>query len=111
MNAVIFSSDVDYLQSNLIVFQNNTCIWLDYDHDSNNYIVYTFDLLTSVESWIDLDDINSSCDTNYTSELNESDFIQFTSDVCWYYGAMNLDGCPFTFNDVEVLELIESLSC
>lgn len=110
MNTIIFSSDSDYLQSNLIVFQNNTCLWLDYDHDSNNYMVYIFDLLTSVESWIDLDSINSSCDTNYTNELSESDFINFTSDVCWYYGAINLDGCPITYNETELLELIDKIS-
>lgn len=34
MNAVIFSTDVDYLQSNLIVFQNNTCLYIDFDYDN-----------------------------------------------------------------------------
>ena len=109
MNTIIFSTDVDLLQSQLIVFQNNTCLYIDYDYDNENYIVYCFDLLTSVDSWINLNDVNSYSDSNYTNELSENDFIHFTNDVCSYYGAINFDGCPTTYNENKLLELINEI--
>ena len=109
MNTIIFSTDVDLLQSQLIVFQNNTCLYIDYDYDNENFIVYCFDLIKEVETWVDLGDINSSCDANYTNELNENDFFNFTNDVCWYYGAINFDGNPTTYNENELLELINEI--
>ena len=110
MNKIIFSTDVDYLQSTLILFQNNTCLYIDFDYDNENYIVYCFDLLTEVESWVDLSAINSYSDTNYTNDLNESDFIYFTNDVCSYYGAINFDNYPSTYNENELLELINKIT-
>ena len=110
MNKVIFSNDVDFLQSSLIVFQNNTCLYINFDDDNENYVVYCFDLLTEVESWINLDDVNSYSDTNYTNELSENDFIDFTNDVCSYYGAINFDNYPTTYNENELLELINEIT-
>jgi len=109
MNAIIFSTDVDLLQSQLIVFENKTCLYIDYDYDNDTYITYCFDLLTNVDSWINLKDINSYSDTNYTNELKEDDFIFFTNDVCSYYGAVNFDNYPTTYNENELLELINEI--
>lgn len=109
MNAIIFSTDVDLLQSQLIVFQNNTCLYIYYNCDDENFIVYCFDLLTSVDSWINLDDVNSYSGSNYTNELSENDFIHFTNDVYSYYGAINSDGYPTTYNENELLGLINEI--
>ena len=98
-NKIIYSTDVDLLQSNFIVFEDNQCLWVDIDEDSNKVLIYRFDLLKESESWTNLKDINNSCDTNYTNEI--SDFIQFTQDVCWYYGAVNLDSTPDEMNFEE----------
>ena len=108
-NPIIFSTDVDVLQSSLVVFKNETCLYISFDDDNENYIVYCFDLIKEVDTWIDLDGINSSCDTNYTNELSKNDFFKFTNDVCWYYGAVNFDGNPTTCNENELLELINEI--
>ena len=109
MNTIVFSTDVNSSQSQLIVFQNNTCLYINYDYDNENFIVYCFDLLTSVDSWINLNDVNSYTDSNYTNELSKNDFIHFTNDVCSYYGAINFDGNPTTYNENELLELINEI--
>jgi pantothenate kinase len=56
-----------------------------------------------------LDDVNSYSDSNYTNELSENDFVHFTNDVCSYYGAINFDGCPTTYNENELLQLINDI--
>lgn len=109
MNTIIFSTDVDLLQSNFIVFENKTCLYIDYDYDNDTYITYCFDLLTEVENWISLDDVNSYSDSQYTNELSEDDFIYFTNDVCSYYGAINFDNYPTTYSEDELLELINEI--
>jgi hypothetical protein len=109
-NTIIYSSDVDWLQSNLIVFKNNQCLWIDFDECEKTFVVYSFDLLTKFESWVNLNDINISCDTNYKKYIKKSQYITYTNDVCWYYGAINLNGCPITYNETELLELINSIS-
>lgn len=109
MNTIIFSTDVDLLQSSLIAFKNETCLYVNYDCDINKYLVYCFDLIKEVDSWIDLDGLNDSCDANYTNQLNESDYFHFTQDVCWYHGADNFDCNPTLYTEKKFLKLIESI--
>lgn len=94
MKKVVYSTDTDLLQSNLIVFDDDTCLWNDTDAGDGIVRVYKFDLLKTVDSWVNLKSINSSCGTQYLNELKKDDFINFTNDVCWYYGPINLDGSP-----------------
>ena len=103
---VIYSTDVDLFQSSFIVLENNRCFYIqEYD---NNFLVYRFDLLDTIESWINLDDINSYTGGNY-SNSEVIDYINLTNDVCSYYGAINLDSTPSTMNEEEFTNFIDNL--
>ena len=81
-----------------ILLDDGTFIKLDFDHDSNEFRIYTLDIIknTSYNDWINLDDINSFSDTNYkpNQELSEIEAFNFTNDVCSYYGAFEFDYYP-----------------
>ena len=81
-----------------ILFNDDTFVKLDFDHDSNEFRIYGFDIIknTSFHDWINLYDINSYSDTNYklNQELSEIEAFNFTNDVCSYYGAHEFDYCP-----------------
>ena len=110
-NKIVFSSDADLLQSSLIVFDDNRCLWIDKDEDSDKVIVYSFDLLNKTDlnnSWFNLSDIDSSCDSDYSNGV--TDFIALTNDVCWYYGAINFDGTPDVMKFKKFEKFISNLS-
>ena len=81
-----------------ILLDDGTFIKLDFDHDTNEFKIYGFDVIknTSYNDWINLDDINSYSDTNYkpNQELNEIEAFNFTNDLCSYYGAFEFNYCP-----------------
>jgi hypothetical protein len=105
----IYSSDVDLEQANFIVMNDGRCLWVEhYEDNEDKVIVFFFDLLTEVENWIDLKDINDTCDTNYSID-KEINFTMLTQDVCYYYGAINLDGMPSEYTNEEFNELINTI--
>ena len=85
----------------------NESIFIERDEDSNMIRVYGVELFTRVsDSWIDEDglkSINESCDSNYEfdKEMDRDESIQFTSDLCWYYGAINFDSYPIEFKSYK----------
>lgn len=91
-------TDVSLEHCTAILLNDGTFLKLDFDYDTNEYRIYSFDIIknTSEHDWINLDDINSFSDTNYKQgqELSELDAFNFTNDVCNYYGAHEFDYYP-----------------
>ena len=91
-------TDVSLEHCTAILLDDGTFIKLDFDHDTNEFKIYGFDVIknTSYNDWINLDDINSYSDTNYKldQELSEIEAFNFTNDVCSYYGAFEFDYFP-----------------
>lgn len=106
MKKILFSTDVDILQSTLVVNdadtnKENNCFYL-VQVDADKFQVHTFDLVNSLhdEFW-DLDDIASFVGFDYRnvpSEERDLDFwAHLTDDICSYYGAIN-------FSDPQLIE-------
>jgi hypothetical protein len=102
MPNIIFSTDVDILQSSLVVTDANTdlennCHYLE-EREDGKFDVYSFDLLDSLKGWYDLNDIEDFTGLNYGGvSLDGRDvdyWADFTDSVCAYYGANNLDSYP-----------------
>tara|TARA_R110000782_G_scaffold135557_1_gene227943 strand:- start:114 stop:464 length:351 start_codon:yes stop_codon:yes gene_type:complete len=102
MTNIIFSTDVDVLQSSLVVTDANTdlesnCHYLE-EREDGKFDVYSFDLLSSLNDWYSLNEIEDYTGLNYGGiSLDERDvnyWANFTADVCSYYGAGNLDSYP-----------------
>lgn len=104
MRKVIYSTDVDLLQSSLIVFDDDSCIFIENTLD--DFVnIYSFDLVGEIDEWMDVDGINSSCDSSYDAttycDAKIDVKIAFTNDLCWYHGANNLDGTPDTYTQAD----------
>jgi len=104
MRKVIYSTDVDLLQSSLIVFDDNSCIFIEgSEYDFVN--VYSFDVVEEICKWMDVDGMNSSCDSSYDAttycDAKIDVKIAFTNDLCWYHGANNLDATPDTYTQED----------
>ena len=108
---VLYSTDVDLLQSSLIVTDANTdthsnCIHLQYDYDNDTYVVYTFDIIDNLNDWFNLDDLKSFTGFDYKAvPENERDlayWANLTNVVCMYYGAHNFDYYPQTMTSNEL---------
>ena len=104
MTKIHYSSDVNIEDhANLVVFDNEDgekcAIYIDRLPDET-IMVSTVELFDKpADAWVneyDLIVINESCDTNYKFDkpLNEYEQYLFTSDLCWYYGAVNFDSNP-----------------
>ena len=91
-------TDVSLERCTAILLNDGTFIKLDFDFASNEFRIYTFDVIknTSCHYWINLDNINSYSGTNYKldQELSEIEAFNFTNDVCRYYGAFEFDYSP-----------------
>ena len=91
-------TDVSLEHCTAILLGDGTFIKLDFDHDTNEFRIHTFDVIknTSYLDWINLDGINSYSDTNYkpNQELSEIEAFNFMNDVCSYYGAHEFDYFP-----------------
>lgn len=107
---VLYSTDVDLLQSSLIVTDANTdthnnCIYLEYN-DNDTYQVYRFDLINDLNDWWDLNEIKSFTGFDYGEVAeNERDlyfWAHLTEDICSYYGPDNLDHYPQTMTSQEL---------
>lgn len=107
MKTIYYSDDVNILDhARMVVYLADgvkNAIFIERDDNSEQYFVYCVELFTRPsDSWInesDLKAINTSCDANYIfdQELTEHEQYLFTSDLCWYYGAVNFDSDPIQF--------------
>jgi len=110
MKNLIYTSDVSIEDhSNFVVFKNSDgdieAIHIERDDNTETFLIYNVELFNKPsDSWINKDDLksmNESCDTNYEfdTELNDFDKYLFSSDLCWYFGANNLDNYSLQFNN------------
>ena len=109
------ANDVNILEhANLVVFDNEKgekcAIYIQRHEETDEFYVYGVKLFNKPsDSWINEDDLeclNSCSDTSckFNEELSEHKQYQFTSDLCWYYGAINFDSTPYR----EHINLLEA---
>lgn len=106
-------TDVSLEHCTAILLSDETFLKLDFDYDTNEYRIYSFDIIknTSDHDWINLDNINSFSDTNYkpSQDLSELDAFNFTNDVCSYYGAYEFDCYPTEVDFDSIEEYINEI--
>jgi hypothetical protein len=91
----IYSTDVDYMQSNLIIIKrNNELRGISFQDMDEGILIYNIDI-ESFPDWIDLLDVESYTGVHYTGKETGDDLYNLISDCINYYGAINFDGTPF----------------
>jgi len=102
MKKFLFSTDVDLLESNFIVNDADTntecnAFYLVPVNNGEDFQVYCFDLLNTLDDWFDLHEIYEFTGFDYTAVPEKDRDLQYwanlTNDVCQYYGALNF-GAP-----------------
>lgn len=110
---VIWKDDTNILLGSAFATKNGEEVSITmFSFVDDKFVVYMFPPEHNKVSWVDHKELDYFCDTQYSTKefpLQEQDAIRYTIDIASYYGPINLDGNPLSWEKEEFEKWIEQI--